>query len=124
MHGETLPEDATMPAAVHGQLDRQVRRRATKRADPPKTPGQVAYEAWAKSGGEYRPWAAVQRFEAEVRDWDCAAAAVMQLAAPALEKLRASLVKIGAHPHSFWETADDVALIDALLACTKAPNVF
>ena len=28
MHGETLPEDATMPNAVHGQLDRHVRRPA------------------------------------------------------------------------------------------------
>lgn len=100
-----------------------------------KTPGQVAYEAMKeRAGGD--SWVTMKAtFPANAWDWECVAAAVLlhdaakqpdaaQRVAHVLEKLRKSLVKIGDHPHSFWDTSSDVALIDSILpACGKRPNV-
>ena len=59
-------------------VERVVGRPAEQSAEPvPHQLGRVAYEAWAKSRGDYRPWSDVERFAAEARDWHCAAEAVI-----------------------------------------------
>lgn len=95
----------------------------------PATPGQVAYEAMRlRAGGE--PWKA--QWPADVLDWECVAAAVLlhdvaqqpaaERVSELLGRLRKSLVEIGEHPHSFWDTSEDVGVIDSVLsACGKTP---
>ena len=121
--------EQTTPAG-DGPAERPVGRPVPERA----TPGQVAHAAMrARAGGE--TWEALKaQWPAVVRDWECVAAAVLlhevaeqpagaQLAA-VLDRLRNSFVRIGNHPKSFWDTSEQVAMIDSILsACGKTPNV-
>lgn len=99
--------------AVGAPVEPTVRRRRAKQPAAPKTLGQVAHAVvYERAGG--KAWH--ELLEAEVEDWELAAAAVARQAIETLQVVRQSLVKIGAHPQSFWDTCDDVERIDSLLA--------
>ncbi len=99
--------------AVGAPVEPTARRRRAKQPAAPKTPGQMAYEVVRQRAGG-KPWHGL--LEAEVDDWELAAAAVTQQAIETLQAVRQSLVAIGSHPNSFWDTCDDVERIDSLLA--------
>ena len=123
-----MTDDKNRPAVgvpLHGPVGRPLPKRAT--------PGQVAHAAMrARAGGE--SWEALKaQWPAAVRDWECVAAAVLlhdvaeqpsgERLAAILVRLRESFVRIGNHPKSFWDTGEQVAMIDSILsACDKTPN--
>ena len=123
-----MSDELKTPAGL-GPVEHTVGRPLPKRA----TPGQVAHAAMrARAGGE--TWEALKaQWPAAVRDWECVAAAVLlhevaerpdgERLAAILVRLRNSFVRIGNHPKSFWDTGEQVAMIDSILsACGKTPN--